>query len=597
MPGIVGIVGHGPRGKHERDLNLMIGSMLHESFYLHGSYVNEELGIYAGWICHPDSYADCMPAMNEKKDVVLLFAGEHFGHRDSELDQRANALIELYEKEGEGFLKGLNGWFCGLLIDLRSLKFILFNDRFGMQRVYYHEGKDALLFGSEAKSLLKVRPGLRQLDMQGLGELIAGNCILENRSLFRAISLLPGGSAWMWRHGSGLTKTCYFRPSEWESLPPLDEESFIAKLGEVAKTVIPRYFREKGRVAMSLTGGLDSRMVMACLNPAPGELPCYTFGGNKDMLDISIARKVAQTCNQPYKVVRLDRTFFSDFSRLAEKTIYVTDGNAEILRTHDMFLNKLARDVAPIRVTGKFGSEIIRDHSMFYASSYWQGLFSKEFQQHIETAVKTLGEIKKGHSLSTAVFKDFPWREYNIVAVDQSQSVFRTPYTDNELIELMYRAPVGIRASNQPQRRIIRECNPRLSAIISDRGYREATNSVISTLLELYYYMLFKVEYTYLHALPHWLTKMDSLCLWMNGQRPLLGSSQKYEYYRIWFRNELSTYIKEILLDTQTAKRPYFNPKSLEMMVRTHTNGTRNYMNEINKAMSLELTLRLLIEL
>jgi hypothetical protein len=35
--------------------------------------------------------------------------------------------------------------------------------------------------------------------------------------------------------------------------------------------------------------------------------------------------------------------------------------------------------------------------------------------------------------------------------------------------------------------------------------------------------------------------------------------------------------------------------KCLEMMVQTHTRGARNYMNEINKAMTLELTHRFLI--
>jgi asparagine synthase (glutamine-hydrolysing) len=152
-----------------------------------------------------------------------------------------------------------------------------------------------------------------------------------------------------------------------------------------------------------------------------------------------------------------------------------------------------------------------------------------------------------------------------------------------------------MRASNQPQREIIRECNASLSAIITDRGYRENTNQVVSTLLELFYYALFKVDYTYVFALPHWLTKLDSVCMWLNGGRPLFGSSQKFEFYRIWFRRELTDYVKEILLDPQTAKRPYFDMKCLEMMVQTHTRGARNYMNEINKAMTLELTHRLLI--
>ena len=78
MPGITGIISTGTPGTHEGDLKLMTDCMMHESFYRQGSYINEELGVYVGWTCHPDSFADCLPVVNEKKDVVLLFSGEHF---------------------------------------------------------------------------------------------------------------------------------------------------------------------------------------------------------------------------------------------------------------------------------------------------------------------------------------------------------------------------------------------------------------------------------------------------------------------------------------------------------------------------------------
>jgi asparagine synthase (glutamine-hydrolysing) len=591
MPGIAAIIANRSNAKYKTDIKHMIDSMMHEPYYRNGSYCNDALAIYAGWTCHPDSYSDCMPAMNEKKDVVLLFAGEDF----SDYSRTATALLQRYENEGEDFVRKLNGWFSGLLIDLKNSKVMLFIDRYGMQRVYFHQNNDCLLFASEAKSLLRVRPELRQLDMRGVGELITCNCVLENRTIFPGISLLPGGSAWTWEKGKKLAKNFYFKAGEWEGLPSLEDEVFVARLSETVKKVIPRYFREKGRVGMSLTGGLDSRMIMACLNSLPGELPCYTFGGTKDMLDITIAKKVAAACEQSHTTLRLDSSFFASFPELAEKTIYVTDGFSDVSSTHDMYFNKLARKIAPIRVTGKFGSEVIRDHTMFNAGSYDSSFFDSEFRPYIHNAVGSLAVAKKGHPLSVAVFKDFPWREYNKIAIEQSQSVFRSPYMDNDLVELMYRAPAAVRASNQPQRRIIRDCNPRLSAITSDRGYGEKGNPIVANLLELYHYALFKLDYTYVFALPHWLTKLDSVCMRLNGGRPLFGSSQKFEFYRIWFSRELSKYVKEVLLDPQTAKRPYFDMKSLEMMVKTHTSGTRNYTNEINKAMTLELTHRLLI--
>ena len=55
--------------------------------------------------------------------------------------------------------------------------------------------------------------------------------------------------------------------------------AFYANFEETFCAVLPRYFSDGEQTAMSLTGGLDSRMIMACLKKRPGEVPCYTFGG------------------------------------------------------------------------------------------------------------------------------------------------------------------------------------------------------------------------------------------------------------------------------------------------------------------------------
>ncbi len=597
MPGIVGIIGKGPRGRHEGDLKRMIDCMIHEPFYRSGSYINEELGLYVGWTCHQDSYADSMPITNDTGEIILLFTGEHFSDDGYGEPSKATVLLQRYEEKGEVFLEELNGWFAGLLVDLRKSKVFLFNDRYAMRRIHYHQIDDVFLFGSEAKSLLKIRPELRQLDMQSFGELISCNCVLEGRTLFRGISLLPGGIVWSWTEGVGPAKNVYFKPSDWETLAEIEERTFYNRLKETVMRVIPRYFREKGRIGMSLTGGLDSRMMMACLNPDPGTVSCYTFGGQKDMLDITIARDVAKVCGQTHTTIRLDDSFLSEFSRWAEKTIYITDGSVDVSSAHDMYLNRMAREVAPIRITGKFGSEVIRDHTMFNASPYAGGLFQGDLRPFIYRAVETLREVKKGHPISVAVFKDFPWREFSKITIEDSQSTFRSPYMDNDLVRLMYCAPSGVRASNWPQRRIIRECNPHLSALISDRGYGEQANPFIARAIELSYKTLFKLDYAYFFALPHWLTRFDSLCLTINGGKPLLGQSQKFEFYRGWYHRQAANYVKEILLDPRALQRPYYDRKYLERMVQTHTRGTHNYTNEITKALSLELTHRLLLDM
>ena len=58
MPGIVGIVSNTSRDRNENDLHLMLRSMMHYQFYASGTYVNEQIGFYIGWVNHKNSFSD-----------------------------------------------------------------------------------------------------------------------------------------------------------------------------------------------------------------------------------------------------------------------------------------------------------------------------------------------------------------------------------------------------------------------------------------------------------------------------------------------------------------------------------------------------------
>src|SRR5688572_9873738 len=109
-----------------------------------------------------------MPAWNEDRTVCILFTGEEFdvcddlhglktrGHSDVRPDARA--LVHCYEEEGPRIFAKLNGWYSGVVVDVRADTVTLFNDRFGLNRLYYHESENGFYFASEAKSILTVLP-------------------------------------------------------------------------------------------------------------------------------------------------------------------------------------------------------------------------------------------------------------------------------------------------------------------------------------------------------------------------------------------------------------------------------------------------------
>src|SRR5881392_759423 len=236
MPGIVGIISQRPSEQYDALVKSMVNCLMHEPFYTNGTLGNEELGLWSGWACHKGAFEDCLPIWNEKKDICLLFSGEDFTDqadidalrtRGHEFDSdNASYLVHLYEEMGYAFLEKLNGWFSGVLLDLRERKLVLFNDRYGVNRIYYHEDSGGFYFASEAKALLKILPITRQLDLRSLGEVLCCEAVLQNRSLFSGISLLPPGSAWVFSSGEPVKKKTYFKQETWEGQSELRESEF-----------------------------------------------------------------------------------------------------------------------------------------------------------------------------------------------------------------------------------------------------------------------------------------------------------------------------------------------------------------------------------
>ena len=71
----------------------------------------------------------------------------------------------------------------------------------------------------------------------------------------------------------------------------------------------------------------------------------------------------------------------------------------------------------------------------------------------------------------------------------------------------------------------------------------------------------------------------------------------KVAHFRVWYRDELSPWLKEMLLDSDARSRPYLRANSLEEILKAHSTGQRNYTFEIHKILTLEFIQRKLIEL
>lgn len=581
----------------------MCACLRYETSYVGGQFSVPRLGLFAGWTAHENSFASGQVFKNETGDVSLVFAGECLddpavkaelkqnGHQFS--DQGGHYLVHWYEELGASFFEKLNGLFSGLLVDQRQGKIFLFNDRFGLERIYWHENKDGFYFASEAKALLRVRPELREWDAAGVTEQLTFNCTLGTKTCFRGIERLPGGSLWAWENGRS-ERGRYFKPERLESLPRLRPAEFEAQLQSTFKRILPRYFESESRLGIALTGGLDTRMIMA--NRSGTKLPpvCYTFTGPQGMtLDDTVAARVAGACGLEHHLLRLNDDFFGNFASHFDRTVFVTDGCFGLIGTHEIYFHRQARSLSALRLTGNYGSEVLRSISTFKA----QGLNPAVFQPEQVRAVQAISEqlvAEKTHPDTFAIFKEIPWNLFGNMAAGRSLVTFRTPYMDNEIVALAYQMPSSLRKSSLPCLHLIKTGSPVLDQIPTDRGFISDRSGLDILCRRVFAEVTFKFDYHYNAGLPGKLAALNGpLRLFTKMTR--IAGLHKFLQYSTWMRQQLAPYLRERL--TSASERPgrFWSAEFVKQLAEKHISGRENYAAEINAVLSLEATERTLM--
>jgi asparagine synthase (glutamine-hydrolysing) len=464
-----------------------------------------------------------------------------------------------------------------------SKRWCFFNDRYGINRLYFHKNEHGFYFSSEAKALLGVLPHARALDPTSLGEVFSCGCVLQNRTIFRGISLMPGGSAWTFRPGEDVRKEYYFSKELWEQQPTLSEAEYYERMKDTWKRILPRYFRGDERMALSLTGGVDSRMILAWAGRAAGTLPCYTFGGQyRECADVRISRQVAGLCGQPHEVLQVGNEFLGQFSSLAAQTVYLSDGTMDVTGAIDLYVQQAARDIAAVRITGTNGGEILRSIVAFKPMPLCESVFDTEFLQHFRSAAATYAKELQCHHLSFTAFKQAAWHMASKFVVERSGLILRMPYFDNDLVKLVYQAPPESTASNDVSLRLIADGNPALANIGTDRGIALKSKPGVGRARNLFQEFLFKTEYAYDYGMPQWLARLDHALAPLRLERLFLGR-HKFHHFRVFYRDELSGYLREVLLDPRSVSRSYLHRSGVEKILNGHLKGNRNYTLEIHK--------------
>jgi asparagine synthase (glutamine-hydrolysing) len=96
-------------------------------------------------------------------------------------------------------------------------------------------------------------------------------------------------------------------------------------------------------------------------------------------------------------------------------------------------------------------------------------------------------------------------------------------------------------------------------------------------------------------GMPQWLAKVDHAIAPIRFEHFFLGRHKPF-HFRVWYREALAKYVRDMLLDLRGLSRPYIERNKVEAAVEGHLKGVQNYTTELHKLLTLELLHRVFID-
>lgn len=428
----------------------MTEALCRESFHNRGTWGDPELGVYFGWTTLQGSFCDCLPVWNEKKDILLLFSGEHIADKEEvvELKRRNHAirkpdasyLVHLYEEHGAyDFVRRLNGCFHGALVDMRIKKAFVFNDRFGADSLYFYRTNSGIYFSPETTPLLDGCPELRAVDSHAVIETLRFGETLDQRPVLSRLEIVSPGSLWKIERGEILERGSYFQSKEWESQTLLGHDYFCERFKESLMRIVPRYLRNERPIGCQVTKGSGSRLLIASAEYPRGKVPCFGLAAGFDReISIQKMRDLAIAAGQEFHLLPGADSPECLLQSLRH-SVRISGNAGDETQPDAHYLAQAARGLAPVVLSATFFDE---------------ALFSERPFRHIDLTPLILPEFLRdnlggslGDGAVTSQISSPLLRLQRSMRgsfrVMRSQVETRCPFIDLELLALLYRIPPG----------------------------------------------------------------------------------------------------------------------------------------------------------
>lgn len=385
----------------------------------------------------------------------------------------------LHGEETDGFTR----------VEFKDGTVTITNDRFGMMPLFYTVANSALIFATELKAILAVVKPV--MDEHGLADLMSFGFCFGEKTLAAGVKCLPGGARLRFDGKLTLERT-------WDIRKQIGHGS-----GDVIETfrrAVEK--RSTGNIGISLSGGYDSRTILAAVNRPVKTLTLDVRGGADQIL----AEKMARLTNSSHTFIENSDAFFAKWPEYVREMVWLTDG---------MFFDEACVMMSTLDKYRELGIDIaLRGHGGELARMQWAYEFTcnrqilacrtqAELKEQLlrqlnfgvpanELARQSLDEAFKGidpgsHPIDqvTCIYVQEYLRRQSAASLAELRSRIevRMPFLDANYVDAVLALPPEKRLGTGVHRQLLRELNPALLKITnSNTGAPAGANDLVQRL-------------------------------------------------------------------------------------------------------------------
>lgn len=222
----------------------------------------------------------------------------------------AQVCASLYDEHGTAFVERLNGNFVGLLVDPDAGETTFFTDRLGTRPLHYARTDDGVAFATNVQALALHGGYDPTFDVERLAEYFTFQRTFGVRTPLVGVELLQPGSVTTVDHADGtIDVERYWTPS----YEPVDRSRsyFVERLAETFRQVVDERTRPGVEYGLLLSGGGDSRLVMAALDALSVPFRAYHLA-DWDNEEADAAKRAASEADAEFEILRRSDGYQAD---------------------------------------------------------------------------------------------------------------------------------------------------------------------------------------------------------------------------------------------------------------------------------------------